>query len=194
MSTELLYKSYRSALFSLAYRMLGSVMDAEDIVQEAFISYNQLPHPEDIRNERAFLYKIVTNRRLDFFALFCQKRELYVGPWSPEPLIENMASETDPSLIVERQESISTAYLFLQRLNAVERAVFLLREIFHYSYDEIAEILGKSSANCRQIFRRAKSNIHFEPDQRPSISVAEVQIKEFVDSLLQGNTNKRWSC
>ena len=62
MSTELLYKSYRSALFSLAYRMLGSVMDAEDIVQEAFISYNQLPHPEDIRNERAFLYKIVTNR------------------------------------------------------------------------------------------------------------------------------------
>jgi RNA polymerase sigma-70 factor (ECF subfamily) len=171
--------------------MLGSVMDAEDIVQEAFISYNQLPHPEDIRNERAFLYKIVTNRCLDLLRSSAKKRELYVGPWLPEPLIENMASETDPSLIVEQQESISTAYLLLlQQLNAVERAVFLLREIFHYSYDEIAEILGKSSANCRQIFRRAKGSIHFEPDQRPSISVAEAQIKDFVDSLLQGNTNK----
>ncbi|MFG1735703.1 sigma-70 family RNA polymerase sigma factor [Paenibacillus sp. 843] len=125
--------------------MLGSVMDAEDIVQEAFISYNQLPHPEEIRNERAFLYKIVTNRCLDLLRSSAKKRELYVGPWLPEPLIENMASETDPSHIVEQQESISTAYLLLlQQLNAVERAVFLLREIFHYSYDEIAEILGKT--------------------------------------------------
>ncbi|MGV2806551.1 sigma-70 family RNA polymerase sigma factor, partial [Clostridium perfringens] len=137
---------------------------------------------EDIRNERALLYKIVTNRCLDLLRASAKKRELYVGPWRPEPLIENMASETDPSHIVEQQESISTAYLLLlQQLNAVERAVFLLREIFHYSYDEIAEILGKSSTNCRQIFRRAKSSIHFVPDQSPSISVAEEQIKEFVD-------------
>ncbi|MEC0307843.1 sigma factor [Paenibacillus lautus] len=85
MSTESLYKTYRSALFSLAYRMLGSVMDAEDIVQEAFISYNQLPHPEEIRNERAFLYKIVTNRCLDLLRSSAKKRSCMLAPGCRNP-------------------------------------------------------------------------------------------------------------
>ncbi|WP_246079426.1 RNA polymerase sigma factor SigJ [Paenibacillus piri] len=171
--------------------MLGSVMDAEDIVQEAFLAYDQLPDSAAIHNERAFLYKIVTNRCLDLLRSSAKKRELYVGPWLPEPLIEKGTLEGDPSDVYLQRESISTAYLLLlQQLNAVERAIFLLREIFHYSYEEIAEMIGKSSANCRQIFHRAKSSIHFDPDQTPSISMAEAQIKEFVNSLLQGNTNK----
>jgi RNA polymerase sigma-70 factor (ECF subfamily) len=88
-----------------------------------------------------------------------------------------------------QRESISTAYLLLlQQLTAVERAVFLLREIFHYSYEEIAEMVGKDSANCRQIFHRAKKSIHFDPVQLPTATVAEAQVKEFVSSLLQGNT------
>jgi RNA polymerase sigma-70 factor (ECF subfamily) len=116
---------------------------------------------------------------------------MYVGPWLPEPLIENEASDDDPSNMYLRSESISTAYLLLlQQLNAMERAVFLLREIFYYSFEEIADIVGKSSANCRQIFHRARKSIHFEPDQQPSVSIAEEKLKEFVNSLLQGNTTK----
>ncbi|CAG7654769.1 RNA polymerase sigma-70 factor [Paenibacillus allorhizosphaerae] len=191
MSTETLYNTYRTPLFSMAYRMLGSVMDAEDIVQEAFLAYDQLPDAAAIRNERAFLYKIVTNRCLDLLRSSAKKRELYVGPWLPEPLLENDTLNADPSDVYLQKETISTAYLLLlQQLNAVERAVFLLREIFNYSYDEIADMIGKSSANCRQIFHRAQKSIHFDPEQTPSISVAEGQIKEFVNSLLQGNTNK----
>ncbi|MDQ1914601.1 RNA polymerase sigma factor SigJ [Paenibacillus sp. GD4] len=191
MSTEELYKRYKTELFSLAYRMLGSVMDAEDIVQDAFMSYDGLSDVGTIRNERAFLYKIVTNRCLDLLRSSVKKREMYVGPWLPEPLIEKGASDNDPSNRYLRSESISTAYLLLlQQLSATERAVFLLREIFHYSFEEIADIVGKSSANCRQIFHRAKKSIHFDPDQQPSVSIAEDKIKEFVNSLLQGNTTK----
>jgi RNA polymerase sigma-70 factor (TIGR02957 family) len=191
MSTEELYKRYKTELFSLAYRMLGSVMDAEDIVQDAFMSYDGLSDVGTIRNERAFLYKIVTNRCLDLLRSSVKKREMYVGPWLPEPLIEKGASDNDPSNSYLRSESISTAYLLLlQQLSATERAVFLLREIFHYSFEEIADIVGKSSANCRQIFYRAKKSIHFDPDQQPSVSIAEDKIKEFVNSLLQGNTTK----
>ncbi|WP_308737639.1 sigma-70 family RNA polymerase sigma factor [Paenibacillus sp. AR247] len=158
MSIEELYEAYRKPLISYAYRMLGSVMDAEDIVQEAFISYGRLEEPDAIRNERSFLYKIVTNRCLDLLRSSAKKRELYVGPWLPEPLMGLLdAAEADPSEIYMRRESISTAYLLLlQQLSAVERAVFLLREIFHYSFDEIAGMVGKSTANCRQIFHRAK--------------------------------------
>ncbi|WP_227793227.1 RNA polymerase sigma-70 factor [Paenibacillus guangzhouensis] len=190
-STESLYKSYRKPLFSLAYRMLGSVMDAEDIVQEAFIAYNQVPNREEIQNVRAFLYKIVTNRCLDLLRSSVKKRELYVGPWLPEPLVGLCNQEEDPSDIYLQHESISTAYLLLlQQLNAVERAIFLLREIFHYSYDEIAEMVGKTSANCRQIFHRAQRSIHFDPDQIPSITVAEGLVNDFVTSLTQGNKDR----
>lgn len=191
MNTETLYNTYRRPLFSLAYRMLGSVMDAEDIVQEAFLAYDQLPDPSAIHNERAFLYKIVTNRCLDLLRSSAKKRELYVGPWLPEPLIEQGLQNDDPSAVYLQHESISTAYLLLlQQLNAVERAVFLLREIFHYSYDEIADMIGKSIENCRQIFHRAKNSIHYDPDPIPSISIADGQIKDFVNSLLKGDTNK----
>jgi len=192
MNTEELYKRYKTELFSLAYRMLGSVMDAEDIVQDAFLSYDRRSDAGTIRNERAFLYKVVTNRCLDLLRSSAKKREMYVGPWLPEPLIEKGASDNDPSHKYLRSESISTAYLLLlQQLSATERAVFLLREIFHYSFEEIADIVGKSTANCRQIFHRAKKSIHFDPDQQPpSVSIAEEKIKEFVNSLLQGNTTK----
>lgn len=191
MTIDELYKRYKTELFSLAYRMLGSVMDAEDIVQDAFISYDGLSDVGSIRNERAFLYKIVTNRCLDLLRSSAKKREMYVGPWLPEPLIEKGASDDDPSNRYLRSESISTAYLLLlQQLNATERAVFLLREIFHYSFEEIADIVGKSNANCRQIFHRAKKSILFDPDQQPSVSIAEEKVKEFVNSLLQGNTTK----
>ncbi|MFC4778280.1 RNA polymerase sigma factor SigJ [Paenibacillus sp. GCM10023252] len=191
MHIEQLYSTYRKPLFSLAYRMLGSVMDAEDMVQEAFLAYDQLPDRAAILNERAFLYKIVTNRCLDLLRSSAHKRELYVGPWLPEPLLDGERNDHDPSQVYMQRESLSTAYLLLlQQLNAVERAVFLLREIFNYTYDEIGDMVGRSTVNCRQIFHRAQRSIHYQPDLAPSISVAEEKVREFVSSLLQGNRAK----
>lgn len=191
MSMEGLYQTYQPLLCSLAYRMLGSVMDSEDIVQEAFITFNQLPNSEHIENKKAYLCKIVTNRCLDLIRSSAKKREIYVGPWLPEPLLDTENSPNDPSQAFLQQESISTAYLLLlQQLNAMERAVFLLREVFQYSYDEIAEILGKSNANCRQIFHRVKKSMEYHPKNKPSISIAESTVKEFVQSILNGNVNQ----
>ncbi|NRD78515.1 RNA polymerase sigma-70 factor [Bacillus sp. BRMEA1] len=191
MSMEELYQTYQPLLFSLSYRMLGSVMDSEDIVQEAFITFNQLPNYEHIENKKAYLCKIVTNRCLDLIRSSAKKREVYIGPWLPEPLLEIENSPNDPSKAFFQQESISTAYLLLlQQLNAIERAVFLLREVFQYPYDDIAEILGKSNANCRQIFHRAKKGMKYDPKKQPSISIAETIVKEFVQSILNGNVNQ----
>lgn len=191
MSMEGLYQTYQPLLFSLAYRMLGSVMDSEDIVQEAFITFDQLPNREQIENKKAYLCKIVTNRCLDLIRSSAKKREVYVGPWLPEPLLEGENSPNDPTHAFLQQESISTAYLLLlQQLNAIERAVFLLREVFQYAYDDIAEILGKSNANCRQIFHRAKKSMEYDLKKQPSISIAESTVKEFVQSILNGNVNQ----
>jgi RNA polymerase sigma-70 factor (ECF subfamily) len=165
LSIEQLYASYKPLLFSLAYRMLGSVMDAEDIVQEAFLSLNAAPEPERIRSGKSYLCKIVTNRCIDRLRSSQKKRELYVGPWLPEPIVADDSDRSDdPLQTYVRHESLSTAYLLLlQQLSWVERAVFLLREVLQYEYDEISDIVGKSSTNCRQIFHRAKRSIGVSP-------------------------------
>ncbi|MDF2718445.1 MAG: subfamily polymerase sigma-70 subunit [Paenibacillus sp.] len=165
LSIEQLYASYKPLLFSLAYRMLGSVMDAEDIVQEAFLSLNAVAEPERIHNEKSYLCKIVTNRCIDRLRSAQKQRELYVGPWLPEPIVADDSDRSDdPLQTYVRNESISIAYLLLlQQLSWVERAVFLLREVLQYEYDEIADIVGKSSTNCRQIFHRAKRSIGVRP-------------------------------
>jgi RNA polymerase sigma-70 factor (ECF subfamily) len=164
---EQIYASYKSLLFSLAYRMLGSVMDAEDIVQETFLSLNRV-EPEHITNMKAYLCKMATNRCIDRLRSAQKQREVYIGPWLPEPLVTefsygnggNGEGSNDPVHVSMQNESLSTAYLLLlQQLSWVERAVFLLREVLQYDYDEIAGIVGKSSANCRQIFHRAKRSL-----------------------------------
>lgn len=191
MDIEALYNNYRSLLFSLAYRMLGSVMDAEDIVQEAFLTFEQVSKDNQVHNEKAYLCKIVTNRCLDLIRSSAKQREVYVGTWLPEPLVEEMDQRTNPSQSYLQNESISTAYLLLlQQLNAVERAIFLLREVFEYPYDEISDMVGKSSANCRQIFHRVKNNFHYEPSSQSSFSVSHRQVEQFVQSFFQGNVNR----
>ncbi|MDQ6420601.1 sigma-70 family RNA polymerase sigma factor [Paenibacillus sp. LHD-117] len=191
MDIESLYNAYRRELFALSYRMLGSVMDAEDIVQETFLAFSQSANADAIKNERAYLYKIATNRCLDLLRSSAKKRELYVGPWLPEPLLGNDPVEGDPAEAYVRRESMSTAYLMLlQQLNAVERAIFLLRELYRYSYDEIADIVGKSSANCRQIFVRAQRSIHDGKPEHPPVPVADSVVKAFVQSVKQGDTSR----
>ena len=154
METEQLYEAYQPLLFSLSYRILGSVMDAEDIVQDVFISLNNIEDPQSIENMKAYLCKMATNRSIDKLRSAAYKRNVYVGMWLPEPLVEE---SDEPSKSFIMKESLSTAYLLLlQQLSEVERIVFILREVFSYEYEEIASIVDKSSVNCRKIFQRAR--------------------------------------
>jgi RNA polymerase sigma-70 factor, ECF subfamily len=151
------FDQYRGLLFSIAYRMLGSVADAEDILQEAFIRWQQ-SQQEEIRSPRAFLVTIVSRLCVNHLQSARVQREQYVGQWLPEPIVTG--AEGDPLGIIKIDESLSMAFLvLLERLTPVERAVFLLREVFEYEYSEIASVLGQTEANCRQILRRARQHV-----------------------------------
>ena len=154
------FEPYRSYLFAIAYRMLGSTMDAEDMVQETYLRYQATP-PETIISLKAYLTTIISRLCLQQLQLARRKRETYLGTWLPEPLL----TTEDPELArVEEDaqvyESISLAFLILlEQLHPAERAVFLLREVFEYDYAEIAAFLGKSEVACRQLFSRAKKHL-----------------------------------
>ncbi|PDZ46844.1 sigma-70 family RNA polymerase sigma factor [Bacillus wiedmannii] len=186
METEQLYETYQSLLFSLAYRILGSVMDAEDIVHDVFISLNKMEDIQSIENMKAYLCKMVTNRSIDKLRSAAHKRNVYVGMWLPEPFVEEV---DDPSESFVMKESISTAYLLLlQQLSEVERVVFILREVFSYEYEEIATIVDKSSVNCRKIFQRARKSILDNPKQSTlSTKKLAVYVEKFVSSLKCGD-------
>ena len=182
------FESYRPYLFAIAYRMLGSAMDAEDMVQETYLRYRRTP-PETIGSLKAFLTTIMSRLCVDQLQLAHRKREQYLGPWLPEPIITADAfEEISPEEHVDREESISMAFLLLlEQLQPVERAVFLLREIFAYDYAEIASFLGKSEVSCRQWFSRAKKHL---ADHRPRFSAPpEIQrqmLISFQQALQEG--------
>lgn len=183
---EQLYQVYKPLLFSLAYRMLGSVMDAEDIVHDTFLSLSQIEEKESVDNVKAYLCKMVTNRAIDKLRSAALKRNVYVGVWLPEPLVEE---SDDPSMTYIMKESISTAYLLLlEQLSEVERAVFILREVFGYDYDEIASIVEKSSVNCRQIFHRARKSVLAKPKpSKLNTKQMAAYVEQFVASLRRGD-------
>jgi len=151
--------AYRPLAFAIAYRMLGSVAETEDIVQEAFLRLHRARQDGVVVDSpKAYLAALTTRLAIDHLRSARVRRELYVGPWLPEPVVQ----EGEPAM--ERQiqmaESVSMAFmLVLEALSPVERAVFLLREVFEYPYEEIAQIVEKSEENCRQIFARAKRHI-----------------------------------
>jgi RNA polymerase sigma-70 factor (ECF subfamily) len=163
------FEDYRPYLFSIAYRMLGSAMDAEDMVQETYLRYQTTP-PETIRSLKAFLTTIITRLCMDQLQLARRKRELYVGPWLPEPIrTGETPAIVDPEERVETQESISLAFMvLLEQLQPFERAVFLLREVFGYEFAEISEILGKSEAASRRSFSRAKQHLRAHRPRFPA--------------------------
>ena len=154
------FESYRPYLFSIAYRMLGSAMDAEDMVQETYLRYQTTP-AEPIRSLKAYLTTIIIRLCMDQLQLARRKREVYVGPWLPEPILTTTTpSSGDPAERVDIEESISLAFLvLLEQLQPFERAVFLLREVFEYAFAEIASMLGKSEEACRRSFSRAKQHL-----------------------------------
>jgi RNA polymerase sigma-70 factor (ECF subfamily) len=169
--------------------MLGSVQDAEDIVQDAYITLNEISI-DNVQNVKAYLCKIVTNRCIDELKSARKKRETYVGPWLPEPIL-NGKPDSDPSVKYDVKESISTAYLLLlEQLSETERAVFLLREVLQYNYEDIADVVGKTSANCRQIFLRAKKALGTHPEYHKAPSEKAATITEqFVTAIMSGDVN-----
>jgi RNA polymerase sigma-70 factor (ECF subfamily) len=147
----------RPLLFAIAYRMLGSVADAEDLVQDAYLRWQHAPE-EEIRAPRAYLTTIVTRLAINQLQSARHQRESYVGPWLPEPLVTEDAP--DPAEPIELAESLSMAFmLMLERLSPIERAVLLLHDVFDFEYGEIARIVDKSEANCRQLLSRAKKHL-----------------------------------
>jgi len=157
------FDEHRPLLFSIAYRMLGSVMDAEDMIQEAFLRWRQaLDADVAVLTPKAYLAQVVTRLCIDHLRSARVQREQYVGPWLPEPLVDQSSgfAGADPAEAVALADSLSTAFLvLLERLGPRERAIFLLREVFDYDYHEVARIVGASEANCRQIARRARQRL-----------------------------------
>jgi RNA polymerase sigma-70 factor, ECF subfamily len=154
-----LYEELRPYMFAIAYRMVGSVSDAEDIVQEAFLRFHRATSEGDVVDSpKAYLSAVTTRLGIDHLRSARVRRERYVGQWLPEPLLTDEAP--DVSQHAEAADSLSLAFLvLLESLSPVERAVFLLREVFGYGYDEIARVVDKSEDNCRQIAVRARRQV-----------------------------------
>ena len=149
------FLTHRRLLFTVAYEMLGSAADAEDVLQESWLKWSGVDVGQ-VRDPRAYLVRIVTRTSLDRLRTIARRREEYVGPWLPEPLL----TAPDVAEDVELADSLSTAMLLvLETLTPTERAVFLLREVFRLEYDELAEAVGKSPAAVRQIAHRAREHV-----------------------------------
>jgi RNA polymerase sigma-70 factor (ECF subfamily) len=154
------YEGLRPLMFSIAYRMLSSVSEAEDVVQEAFIRYQRaLADGTAVESPKAYLSAVVTRLAIDHLKSARVRREMYVGEWLPEPLVTD-AGAGDPAEQAEQADSLSMSFLLLlERLTPVERAVFLLHDVFAYGFDEIAIIVGRSAATCRQHAVRARRHV-----------------------------------
>jgi RNA polymerase sigma-70 factor (TIGR02957 family) len=172
----------RPLMLSIAYRMVGSYSEAEDLVQEAFLRLTQEEH---VDSPRAWLTTVTTRLAIDHLRSARVRREQYPGTWLPEPVLADPAPDA-----AIRAETLSVAVLvLLESLTPVERAVFVLREAFDYGYDEIAEIVGKSEDNCRQLATRARRHVEERrPRFEPSREQREELVRRFVAALQEGDT------
>jgi len=176
--TAVVYEDLRPLMFSIAYRMLGTVTEAEDVVQEAFLRYHRAvaDHGQP-DSPKAYLSTVVTRLAIDQLRSARSRRESYVGEWLPEPLLTGPEwlhrQSPDPAAHAEQADSLSMAFLLLlERLTPLERAVFLLHDVFDYDYDETASVVGRSVTACRQLSRRAKQHIEAG---RPRFDVAATE-------------------
>ncbi|MCU1597352.1 MAG: polymerase subunit sigma-24 [Glaciihabitans sp.] len=168
---------HRSLLFTVAYELLGSAADAEDVLQESWLRWASID-PAEIREPRAYLVRIVTRQALNHLRTVSRRREEYVGEWLPEPLLTSPDIAED----VELAENLSIAMLtVLETLGPTERAVFVLREVFDLPYEEIADAVGKTPAAVRQIAHRAKDHVSA---RRPRVNVRGSEYEEVVDRLV----------
>jgi RNA polymerase sigma-70 factor, ECF subfamily len=174
------FSEIRSLLFSIAYRMLGSVMEAEDIVQEVYLRWKQV-NPDEVGSPKAYLSAIATRLCIDHLRSARVQREEYYGPWLPEPLISD--PEDNPATALAHSETLSMAFLvLLESLAAEERAVFILREVFDTPYPEIASIIGKNEPAVRQMFSRARQRVH---EGRPRFAVTRAEQEQVTMQFIQ---------
>ena len=180
------YVDLRPLLFSIGYRMLGSVGEAEDVVQEAFVRYQRaIDDATAVESPKAYLSAVVTRLAIDQLKSARARRETYVGEWLPEPLVTDEGAG-DPAGLADQIESLSMSFLLLlERLTPVERAVFLLHDVFDYDFAEIGRIVGKTPATCRQHAVRAR---RFIADNRPRFDASEAERDELVASFLAAAT------
>ncbi|QEC49877.1 RNA polymerase sigma-70 factor [Baekduia soli] len=173
-----LHPQLRPLAFAIAYRMLGSVAEAEDVVQEAMLRlHRELRAGTAIESPKAYVSAITTRLAIDALRSARRRREAYAGPWLPEPVVTDAAGDVAGS--AELADSLSMAFLVvLERLSPVQRAVFLLHDVFDYGYDEVAAIVGKSAGNCRQIAVRARRRI---ADERPRFEPSRAARDDLAD-------------
>ncbi|MEV6978151.1 RNA polymerase sigma-70 factor [Kitasatospora sp. NPDC093806] len=179
------FEELRPLLFSVAYRILGSVGEAEDAVQEAWLRFDASPTRP--ASTKAYLSATVTRISIDVLRSARVRRERYVGPWFPEPLLDDPYQ--DPARAAELADSVSmAALLLLERLSPAERAVFVLREVFGFGFDEVASAVDRSEASCRQLLVRARRHMR---DGRPRFEAARTEREElaarFFDALREGD-------
>ncbi|HZG14794.1 MAG TPA: RNA polymerase sigma factor SigJ [Candidatus Bathyarchaeia archaeon] len=185
---EELYDQYRALLFTLAYQLTGSAEDAEDAVQDVFFKSFDV-HPERLEKPKAYLCKMVTNRCLNLQKSAQKRREVYVGPWLPEP-IRTPEEDTLETTVVRRDLLSYAMLVLLERLTPTERAVFVLREALGFDYPEIAELLGKQEANCRKLMSRARSKMGISEEEPVAAEAVELEwVSRFLTSLEQGNVD-----
>ena len=178
------FDQHRRLMFSIAYRMLGSVADAEDMLQETFIRWQQAA-ADDIRSPKAFLVTTISRLCINHLESAHVRREQPVGQWLPEPLVTER--EDDPLGVLRVDESLSMALLLLlERLTPVERAVFILREVFGFAHADIAKHLGQSEDNCRQLFSRARRHVG---DMRRRFETSSREHQELLDRFLDAARN-----
>jgi RNA polymerase sigma-70 factor (ECF subfamily) len=183
------FRTHRPLLFGIAYRMLGRVAEAEDAVQEVWLRW-QKQETADIQSPKAWLVSATTRLCIDQLRSARRQREEYYGVWLPEPLMPRTA--TDPGDTAELADSLTMAFmLMLESLGPVERAVFLLREVFGYDYADAAAIVGKSEANCRQIVRRAKTQLGATPrPAAPPTAQAQELVEAFLAATASGDVHR----
>ena len=176
------FENYRPLMFAIAYRMLGSAADAEDVVQDAYLRYQAVP-PETIVSPKAFLSTIVTRLSLTRLQSAHAQRETYIGPWLPEPVLTDYDSRSNPVEQLNLHDSLSMAFLvLLEELTPLERAVFLLHEVFDYEYAEIAAMVGKEETACRQLLSRVKKHI---ADHRPRFKPDHEEHRRLLENFMQ---------
>lgn len=187
MTDDANFDKLRPRMFGIAYRMLSSASDAEDVVQEAFLRCQRaLREGTEIGSLSAYLSAVVTRLSIDHLRSARVRRENYFGIWLPEPLLKD-AADDGPDAAAEEADSLSMAFLLLlERLGPVERAAFLLHDVFGYDYSEIARILGKGEANCRQIVARARQRIQAD---RPRYETTPEQREKLAANFFAAITN-----
>ena len=185
---EELYDQYKALLFTLAYQLTGSAADAEDAVQDVFVKAFDV-HPERLAEPKAYLCKMVTNHCLNLQKSARRRREVYVGPWLPEPIRTSEAGTLEMTVV--QRDLLSYAMLvLLERLTPTERTVFVLREALDFDYPDIAELLGKREANCRKLMSRARSKMGISEEEPVASEAVELEwISRFLKSLEQGDVD-----